>query len=170
MKTAAAALALALLAAAPASAQSEMELYTAGANQLSADQREVIQNNINLATRALREKDYARARKYAQPVTRADPKRLEAWLMLGAAQMGLQDWKKARLAYATALRLSPNDADARAGMGVAMARTKDPHATEHLAWFDARLAACGGSCPQAAKLKALKGEIEVAIAEGAKAS
>jgi len=161
--------ATALLAAAPAWAQSEMELYTAGANELQAAQREVIQRNIDMATAALQAKDYAKARKYAQPVTRGDPKRVEAWLMLGAAQSGLQDWKRARLAYATALRLSPNHPEARAGMGIAMANTNDPAAQQQLAWLAARLEACGG-CGQAAQLNRFKGDVETAIAEASKGS
>lgn len=158
-----AAVAAVALAAAPALAQSEMEQFTAGANQLSEAQRQVTQQNIFLATTALQAKDYAKARKYAQPVTRADPKRIESWLLLGAANLGLQDWKKARLAYATALRITPTHPEARGGMGVAMARTNDPKAREHLAWLTAKVAECNG-CWQAGQLAKFKGDVEAAIA------
>lgn len=159
-----------IVCAAPAWAQnSEMENFTAGANQLSEAQREVTQRNIDIATQALRAKDYARARKYAQPVTRADPKRIEAWLLLGTAQLGLQDWKRARITYAAALRVTPGHPEARAGLGVAMARTNDPKARTQLAWLDAKVRECGG-CGQAAKLAKFKADVETAIAEAARAT
>jgi len=164
------ALAAATLVGAPGAwAQSEMEMFHATATQLQNEQRGATQNSIAMATRALREKDYAAARKYAQPVTRADPKRVESWLLLGAAQMGLQDWKAARATYTTAVRVSPLDAEARAGLGVAMARTKDPRATIHLAWLTEKAQACGG-CWQASQLAKLKTDVETAIAETAKPS
>ena len=168
-KIALAALAAMVLGAGPALAQSEMELQSAGINQLSAAQREVTQRNIDVATAALQAKDYAKARKYAQPVTRADPKRIESWLMLGAANLGLQDWRKARLAYASALRITPSHPEARAGMAIAMARTKDPKARTHLAWLDAKIAECGG-CWQASQLAKFKTDVETAMAEAAKGS
>ena len=162
-------LAAALIGATPAWAQSETELYQEGGQAMLAAQREVTQRNIDLATKALQAKDYKTARKYAQSVTRADPKRIEPWLMLGAAQQGLEDWKEARATYSKALRLSPSHPEARAGLGIAMARTHDPKATIHLAWLDARLKDCGG-CWQAGQLAKFKGDVEAAIAESAKGS
>src|SRR5687768_14533079 len=108
-------LAMAALGASHASAQASNDsmLLELGAGQLSEAQRQVTQLNIDRASRALRDKDYAQARKYAQPVTRADPKRIEAWLLLGAAQLGLEDWGKARTAYTTALRITPGHPEAR---------------------------------------------------------
>jgi cytochrome c-type biogenesis protein CcmH/NrfG len=159
-------LAAALLAATCAAAQSSNDsmVLELGANQMSDAQRLVTQQNIDRAARALAAKDYAQARKYAQPVTRADPKRIEAWLMLGAAQLGLEDWSKARTAYTTALRITPGHPEARAGLGIAMARSKDPRATIQLAWFNDKIASCGQTCPQAAQLAKFKGEVEAAIA------
>ena len=161
-------LAAALLAS-TAHAQSEMELYTAGANELSANQREVTQAAIDRATRALQAGDYATARRYAQTVTRADPKRVEAWLLLGTAQLGLQDWKKARITYTTAVRLWPNHPEARAGLGVALARTSDPKAAVQLAWLTEKAQACGG-CAQSTQLARYKTDVETAMAEAAKGS
>jgi cytochrome c-type biogenesis protein CcmH/NrfG len=159
-------LAAALLSGAPAWAQSEMEIYQQTGDALLNSHRESLQQNIDGAARAMRAKDYKAARKYAQAVTRADPKRLEAWLMLGAAQVGLQDWKAARGTYTTAIRLSPMDPEAHAGLGVAMARTKDlPKATQQVAWLDAQLQACKGNCAGLAKYKS---DVLSAIAEGAK--
>lgn len=162
------ALAAALVSAAPGWAQnSEMEQVSAFSNSMQADQREVIQHNIDVATKALQTKDYATARKYAQMVTRADSKRVQAWLMLGTAQMGLQDWKRARGTYSTALRLSPDDIEAHAGLGVAMAMTSDPKAQVHLNWLNARAQACGG-CGQAGQIAKLKGEVQTAMTSGMK--
>lgn len=161
------ALAAALLAT-PAWSQSETELYESGGTAMAAAQREVTQRNIDMATKALQAKDYRTARKYAQPVTRADPKRVESWLLLGAAQQGLQDWKGARTTYATAVRLFPSHPEARAGLGIALARTGDPKATIQLAWIDAKLQECG-SCWQAGVLGRYKADIETAIRETAAA-
>ena len=164
-------LAGALLYVAPVFAQTraataELADYQAGGDRLLEQHRDAAQRNIDRATRALQAKDYPKARKYAQAVTRADPKRVEAWLLLGAAQMGVQDWKRARTSYAKAIRIWPGHPEARAGLGVAMARTNDPRATVQLAWFDKRLQACDG-CYQAASLTRLKSQVETAIAESA---
>jgi cytochrome c-type biogenesis protein CcmH/NrfG len=150
------------LAAGPAGAQSETELFESGANALAGAQREVTQRNIDMATQALGAKDYAKARRYAQPVTRADPKRVESWLLLGAAQQGLGDWPAARRTYTTAVRIAPSHPEARAGLGMALARTNDPKATIHLAWLNAQIAACNG-CWRASQLARFKADLEAAI-------
>ncbi|TAL31412.1 tetratricopeptide repeat protein [Phenylobacterium sp.] len=152
--------------ASPAWSQSETELYESGANAMAGAQREVTQRNVDVATKALRDKDYKTARKYAQSVTRADPKRVEAWLLLGSAQQGLQDWKGARTTYTTAVRLHPTHPEARAGLGVAYARTGDPKATVQLAWLETKLRECSG-CYQAGQLSRLKADVETAIRETA---
>lgn len=154
----------AALVAGPAWSQSDTELYEGGGTALLAAQREVTQRNIDVATKALQARDYKTARKYAQPVTRADPKRVESWLLLGAAQQGLQDWKGARSTYTTAVRMFPSHPEARAGLGIALARTSDPKATIQLAWLDAKLKACGG-CWQAGQLAKFKADVETAIRE-----
>ena len=148
----------------PAWSQSETELYESGANAMSNAQREVTQENIGKATRALQAKDYKTARKYAQPVTRADPKRIQSWLLLGAAQQGLEDWRGARITYTTAVRIDPTNIEARAGLGVAYARTGDAKANTQLVWIDARLKECAG-CWQAGQIAKFKTDIETAIRE-----
>lgn len=160
-------LAAALVAAGAAAGQSEMEQVSALSGQLSANQIEAVQQNIYRANAALRGKDYATARKYAQMVTRADPKRIEAWLLLGSAQQGLQDWKRARGTYTTAVRLAPDNAEARAGLGVAMGMTNDPKATVQLNWLAARVQQCAG-CGQASQLARLRADVEAAIGAGTK--
>jgi len=157
-----------VIAASPAAAQNfeavlEVERYVNGGNDMLARHRQQTQRNIDLATKALQAKDYPRAVKYARAVARQDPKRIEAWLMLGAAQQGIQDWKGARKSYTTAVRLSPKHPEARAGLGIAYARTADPRATVQLAWLTEQAQACGGRCPQAAELTALKRDVEAAL-------
>jgi heme A synthase len=58
--------------------------------------RETTQYSIDRATQALQARDYKTARRFASSVVRADPKRIESWKLLGAAQIGLQDWSGAR--------------------------------------------------------------------------
>lgn len=152
---------------APAQFQSEIESYESGANALSSAQREVTQRNIDVASQALRDKDFVKARKYAQPVTRADPKRVDSWLLLGSAQQGLKDWSGARKTYTTAVRLARDNAEAQAGLGVAYARTNDPKAATQLAWVSRSLQECGG-CYRASQLAKFKSDIETAIAEQTK--
>ena len=154
----------AALAAGPAWSQSETELYEAGANAMAGAQREVTQQNIDMAAKALRAKDYKTARRYAQSVTRADPKRIESWLLLGAAQQGLEDWKGARITYTTAVRISPVHPEARAGLGIAYARTGDPKAAALRAWLDAKVKECAG-CWQSGQLLKFKADVEAAIRE-----
>ena len=156
-----------LMGAAPVWAQSEMEIYQQQGDRLLTNSREGIEQNVMLATQALRQKDFKTARKYAQAVTRADPKRGQAFLLLGAAQIGLKDFKGARGTYTTAVRLSPGDPEAHAGLGVAMARTKDAKAQTQLDWLAAKAAECG-KCWQAAQLAKFKSDIESALAVAAK--
>ncbi len=153
---------LAMASAAPAWAQqSEMENLQAGGDALLANHRETTQFNIDKATQALTARDYKTARRFASIVVRADPKRIEAWRLLGASQSGLQDWSGARRSYTNAIRLTPADPEARSGLGVAMARANDPKAQEQLAWLTAKLEACASNC---AALTRYKREVEVALA------
>jgi cytochrome c-type biogenesis protein CcmH/NrfG len=162
-------LAGALLCATPAwtqtaAATAEVERYQAEGSRMLEEHREATQRKIDRASKALQAQDYRAARKDAQAVTRADPKRVEAWLLLGSAQMGLRDWPGARKAYTAAIRIWPGHPEARAGLGVAMARISDPRAAVQLAWFDRQLQACDG-CYQAPRLTKYKSEVEAAIAE-----
>lgn len=156
--------AAAVLGAASAHAQfaSEIEAYESGANALADAQRDVTQRAIDEANRALKAKDYARARRYAATVTRADPKRVESWLLLGAAQQGLGDWSAARRTYTTAVRIAPKHPEARAGLGMAYAHTGDPKAAAELAWLAGQVAECDG-CWRASQLTGWKTALEAAI-------
>lgn len=151
----------------PVWAQSEMEIYQQQGDRLLTNTREGIEQGVMLATQALRAKDFKTARKYAQAVTRADPKRGQAFLLLGAAQIGLEDFKAARGTYSTAVRLSPGDPEAHAGLGVAMARTQDAKAQAQLDWLAAKAQECG-KCWQASQIAKFKTDVESAIALAAK--
>ena len=161
-------LAAALLGAAPVWAQSEMEIYQQTGDGLLAAHREATQRNINGATKALQAKDYATAKKYALTVSRQDPKRVEPWLMLGAAETGLQDWPAARKAYTAAVKISPIHVEARAGLGIAQARLKDSGVQRQLSWLTKKAEECGG-CWQAGQLAKYKSDVETAVADAAKA-
>jgi cytochrome c-type biogenesis protein CcmH/NrfG len=156
---------MAMMAAAPAYAQqSEMENLQAGGDALLANHRETTQYSIDRATQALQARDYKTARRFASSVVRADPKRMESWKLLGAAQIGLQDWSGARRSYTGAVRITPGDPESRGGLGVAMARLNDPKAQEQLIWLTARVAACTSSC---AALEGYKREVDAAMAAAA---
>ena len=155
-------IALALAAAAPACAQqSEMENLQAGGDALLTDHREATQFNIDKASQALKAGDFKTARRYASLVVRADPKRIEAWRLLGSAQIGLQDWNGARRSYTNAVRITPADPESRSGLGVALARANDPKAQDQLAWLTAKVEACTSNCGTLARYRR---EVEVAVA------
>jgi cytochrome c-type biogenesis protein CcmH/NrfG len=99
-----------------------------GVNAMLQCQQQVTQRNIDRATEALPVGDYKATRRFAQAVTRGDPKRAEAWYFLGTVQMGVADWKRAAITYMTALKVAPQHPEAHAGLGMAVARVQDPRA------------------------------------------
>lgn len=157
------------LGAPAAHAQSEMEMYMQEGNRMLDAHRDELRQYAQLAAQAIKDKDYRTARKYAQQLTRGDPKRAEAWLILGAAQLGLEDWSAARGTYTTAVRLSPDSPEAHGGLGVAYARTRDAKAQQQLAWFASAQTACG-TCWQARDLARFRTDVESAITLSASVS
>ena len=158
-------IAVVLAAPAPALAQqSEMENLQAGGDALLANHRETTQYSIDRATGALRARDFKTARRFASSVVRADPRRIESWKLLGAAQIGLQDWSGARRSYAGAVRITPGDPESRSGLGVAMAHLNDPKTQEQLTWLTAKVATCTSNC---ASLAGYRREVEGAITAAA---
>ena len=159
---------LAMVTTAPANAQqSEMENLQAGGDAMLANHRETTQYSIDRATQALQALDYKTARRFASSVVRADPKRIESWKLLGAAQIGLQDWSGARRSYTSAVRITPGDPESRSGLGVAMAHTNDPKAQEQLTWLRAKVAACTSNCGSLTRFTA---EVESAITAAARSA
>lgn len=154
MKSAAILIAAALCAA-PAFAQDSLYPQTSPEEGL----RDNLTRSYAMAGQALQIGDYKTARRYAVLVTRGDPTSVPAWLMLGAAQSGLQDWKAARQTYATLVRLEPSNARAHAGLGVALAKVGDAKAADQLAWLTAQAQACRANCGPL-----LQGKAEVAAA------
>jgi Flp pilus assembly protein TadD len=116
------------------------------------------------AIAALKAGQYRDAARAAQHVADAVPKSPEAWKLLGVARAGDNDWKASRRAYERVVKLTPDDAGAHAGLGMALANLKDPKAQGEIDWLKARLQACGAACPDAASLKALTGAVEGAVA------
>ncbi|WP_372782940.1 tetratricopeptide repeat protein [Phenylobacterium sp.] len=115
------------------------------------------------AIAAMKAQQYRDAARAAEHVTDAVPKNPDAWQLLGAAKAGTNDWKGSRRAYEKATKLSPEDARAHAGLGLALANLKDPKAQTEAEWLKSKIQACGDSCPDAARLKAFTEQVESAM-------
>ncbi|MCR5878641.1 M48 family metallopeptidase [Phenylobacterium sp. J367] len=116
------------------------------------------------AVTALQAKDYKAAARSAQRVTDAAPRAVDGWRVLGAAKAGAEDWKGSRKAYERAVKIAPDDVMSHAGLGLALANLKEPAAQAQLDWLKAKAQACGDTCPDAALLKGLAGQVERAMA------
>lgn len=119
------------------------------------------------AIAAMKANQYKEAARAAGHVTDAVPKNPEGWQLLGAAKAGENDWKGSRRAYEKALRLSPDDLQIHAGLGLALANLKDPKAQTEVDWLKSKAQACGETCPDAARLKAFSSQVESAMAPAA---
>lgn len=85
--------------------------------------------------------------------------------MLGLAQAGDGDLKRARKAYERAVKLDGSLVPARRELGVTLAKLGDaPKAQAQLDELKARDATCAGTCAQSADVKAAVGAVEAAIA------
>lgn len=118
------------------------------------------------AVASIQARDYKTAARSAQRVTDAAPKSVDGWKLLGVAQSGAENWKGARKAYERALKLAPDDLPSHAGLGLALARLRDPKAQDELTWLKTKAGDCGPGC-DAAALKALTAEVEKAVAASA---
>lgn len=118
------------------------------------------------AIRALQAKDYRTAARSAQRVADAAPRSVDGWKLLGVAQAGAENWKGSRKAYEKAVKLAPEDAVVRGGLGLALAKLQDAEAREQLDWLRAKSASCTSDC---ATLKSLTADIEKALAPAAAA-
>jgi tetratricopeptide (TPR) repeat protein len=106
---------------------------------------------------ALKAKHYHEAAAAFDALTEGAPKDPRAWALLGAAYAGEKNWKASRKAYERAIKLAPDDLAGHAGLGLALQAMKDPALQAESDWLKAKAAACAGSCPEAAQLKALEG-------------
>lgn len=114
---------------------------------------------------ALQANRFAEAAKAFERVTDAAPKNAYAHYMLGLAQAGDGDLKRARKAYERAVKLDGSLVPARRELGVTLAKLGDaPKAQAQLDELKARDATCAGTCAQSADLKAAVGAVEAAIA------
>jgi Tfp pilus assembly protein PilF len=116
---------------------------------------------------ALQAGQYRDASRALKRVTGAVPSSAEAWRLLGEASAGDNDWKGSRNAYERAVKLTPDDVSAHAGLGTALARLKDPKAQAELDWLNAKVQACGGACAEASALKAGADQVQGAMAGAA---
>ncbi|HLZ75759.1 tetratricopeptide repeat protein [Phenylobacterium sp.] len=115
------------------------------------------------AVAALRSNQFKAAASAAEHVTDAAPTNPDAWRLLGAAKAGDRDWRGSRKAYERASKLTPDDAEAHAGLGVALANLKDPKAKAEIEWLSARAQACGAGCPEADRLRSLTAAVADAV-------
>ncbi len=116
------------------------------------------------AIQALQVKDYKAASRALEHVTQAAPKSIDGWRLLGASRAGSSDWKGSRRAYERAVKLAPDDMNAHAGLGLALANLKEPKAQGELDWLKAKALTCGDACPDAGHLKSLTAAVEGALA------
>ena len=126
----------ALLTATPALAQEGFD-PNEGERSVAA-LNEALKQNWEMATKAMRDGDFAAAKRHALAATRGNPNHFGVWMLLGEAQSSLADWKGARTSFIAAVRLNPASAEARVRLGVAQARTDDRAAGRQRAWLDAR--------------------------------
>jgi Flp pilus assembly protein TadD len=116
---------------------------------------------------ALKAERYRDAARSLRRVTDAAPSSVDAWRLLGEASAGDNDWKGARRAYEHVVKLAPDDVAGHAGLGLALARLKDPKAQGELDWLNAKAQACGGSCADAAALKSGADQVQGAMGAAA---
>ena len=115
------------------------------------------------AIQALKDSRFKRAARFAEHVTEAAPSNPQGWRLLGAAYASDDNWRGSRRAYAKAVKLEPDDAKARAGLGLAMAMLSDASAREQLEWLRTRASVCGDTCPDAARLQTYTATVEGAM-------
>ena len=88
----------------------------------------------------------------------------DGWRVLGVAKAGDNDWKGSRRAYEKLVKLAPEDPASHAGLAVALANLKDPKVQAEADWLKSKAQACGETCPDATRLKALTATVESAMA------
>jgi tetratricopeptide (TPR) repeat protein len=116
------------------------------------------------AVGALKASRFKEAARLAEHLTEGVPSNPEGWRLLGTAYAGDNNWKGSRRAYARAVRLVPADANAHAGLALALANLGDAKARGELDWLRARVLACAGTCPDAEHLRRYTATVEGAMA------
>ncbi len=114
---------------------------------------------------ALQAAKYRDAARFFQRAADGAPRDANAWFMLGVAKTGIPDLRGAQRAYEKALKLDDNSVAARRELAVTLAKLgQADKAQAQLAILKTRLAACAGTCPQAAELTAAVATVEAALA------
>lgn len=115
------------------------------------------------AITALKANDYKAAARAAGHVTEAVPTSPDGWRVLGVAKAGDNDWKGSRRAYERLVKLAPEDPTSHAGLAVALVNLKDPKAQAEADWLKSKAQACGDTCADATRLKALNETVQSAM-------
>jgi len=88
--------------------------------------------NLNEATQAIRDQQFARALELLDPVLRAEPRNVRAWTAKGLAEEGLAQPQKALESFRKALSVDPGCVPALEGAAQIEYQTRDPLAQTHL--------------------------------------
>jgi len=104
---------------------------------------------------ALKARRFAEARTSLAQLLEIIPQDAETNFLAGIADSGLNDWPAARKHYETAVRHNRKLVEAQQELAVTYARLGQVHKTEaRLRELELQSAECGGTCPDAAKLRA----------------
>lgn len=119
---------------------------------------------------ALKAKDFKAAKTAFDRVLASAPRDANSNYLAGLARQGLGDWKGAKTKFEKATKLDPNLIGAKRELGVTYAKLGDkPNADATLVALEATDAACGGTCSDAAEIKAAVEAVKAAIASPAAA-
>lgn len=119
---------------------------------------------------ALKAKDFKAAKTAFDRVLASAPRDANSNYLAGLARQGLGDWKGAKTKFEKAAKLDPNLIGAKRELGVTYAKLGDkPNADATLVALEATDAACGGTCSDAAEIKAAVEAVKAAIASPAAA-
>ena len=113
---------------------------------------------------ALQAKNFKAAKSAFDRVISAAPREANSHYLGGIARQGLEDWKGATKFFAKAVKLDPNMISAHQELGVSYAKMGDKAGAEAvLATLNARVTACGATCPEAPALKVAASAIQAAL-------
>lgn len=113
---------------------------------------------------ALKAKDYSKAKRAFDRVIAVAPKDANTQFLAGMSRTGQSDWKGAKKFLEKAVKLDPKMIRAHQELGVTYAKLGDPaKAQATLATLKAEDTSCGGTCDDAAEIKAAVDAVTAAI-------
>jgi tetratricopeptide (TPR) repeat protein len=114
---------------------------------------------------AYQAKDFKKAAAAFGRVVAVVPNHAPAQYLLGASQIGLGNYKKARKPLEAAVKADPNLLEAQRDLGIAYARLGDAaQAAAQVEKIQTFKAGCAGACPQAAQIEAALEAVNAAMA------